>query len=229
MFDPSTLWWFVAASLLLIVAPGPDILFLVAQGARRGARAGLITALGLAAGNLVHTLGAALGISVVFQTSVLAFNSLKYAGAAYLLFLAWKILRAPHAARAAASVGETRESLFWRGFLMNVLNPKVALFFLAFLPQFVSARVGPVWLQMMFHGLLFTVLVACVFGTIGLFAGKLGVWLTRGGRSARHARDLNSGRRACARNPGERLTRSMNIMVAAVFVLLALRLATTQR
>ena len=210
MYEPSTLWLFVTASLLLIVAPGPDIVFLVSQGVRRGARAGLSTAMGLATGNLVHTLFAALGISAVFQTSAIAFNLLKYAGAAYLLFLAWKIMRTTAVLRMNELAPEAPRSLFWRGFLMNVLNPKVALFFLAFLPQFVSARVGPPWLQMFFYGVLFTALVVFVFGAIGLFAGKLGVWLMRGG---------GSGRIGC----------TLNKAVAAMFVLLALRLATVER
>src|SRR3990167_4860365 len=128
MFDISTLLLFVTASLLLIVAPGPDIVFLVSQGALRGPRAGFVTAMGLAAGNLVHTVAAALGVSVIFQTSAAAFNALKYAGAAYLLYLAWKTARAGTVE--VSQAGEARnESLFWRAVLMNVLNPKVALFF----------------------------------------------------------------------------------------------------
>ncbi len=186
MPDASTLLLFVPAALLLIVAPGPDILFLVSQGAARGPRAGFATAMGLAAGNLVHTLGAALGLSVLFRTSALAFQALKFAGVAYLLFLAWKMLRsaqkAPAAAGAAPPVGGTGRRQFWVGVGMNVLNPKVALFFLAFLPQFVVPAAGPVWSQMLFLGILFALMVALVFGAIGLFAGRLRPVLERGGR-----------------------------------------------
>ena len=210
MFDTATLLIFVTASLLLIVAPGPDIVFLIAQGATRGARAGFITAMGLAAGNLVHTVAAALGISVVFQTSAVAFNLVKFAGAAYLLYLAWKMMRAGD--ESIESKGESeapRRSLFWRGFMMNVLNPKVALFFLAFLPQFASPSVGPVWVQMLAFGALFTLLVIVIFGAFGIFAGKLSGWLARGagGRIGKYAKWLVSG----------------------VFVMLAVRLATAQR
>jgi threonine/homoserine/homoserine lactone efflux protein len=209
MIDLAASLIFVTASLLLIIAPGPDIFFLIAQGVSRGPRAGLVTAMGLAAGNLVHTLAAALGISIVFQTSALAFNALKLSGAAYLLFLAWKMFRAGLAAQAPTQTGEVGESLFWRGFLMSVLNPKVALFFLAFLPQFVSARAGPVWLQMMVFGLLFTAMVVCVFGAIGLGAGRLRntLWQAKAGRIGPY----------------------LNRAVAGVFVVLALRLALIER
>lgn len=211
MFDAASLALFVTASVLLIVAPGPDIVFLVAQGTTRGARAGFRTAMGLAAGNLVHTLAAALGISVVFQTSAVAFNLVKFAGAAYLLYLAWKMLRAQGKAEdnATAQTETRQESLFWRGFLMNVLNPKVALFFLAFLPQFASPEVGPVWAQMVFFGVLFTLLVVLIFGAFGIFAGSLAAWLARGA--------------------GGRIGKTMKWLVSGVFVLLALRLATAQR
>ena len=210
MPDTTTLLLFVTASLLLIVAPGPDIVFLVLQGASRGPRAGFVTAMGLAAGNLVHTVAAALGVSVIFQTSAIAFSALKYAGAAYLLYLAWM---AAHATGGSVEVSQhdeaRKESLFWRAVLMNVLNPKVALFFLAFLPQFASPKMGPVWAQMSFYGLLFTLLVVIVFGTLGLFAGRASRWLKRAA----------AGRAANA----------FRWLVPGVFVLLALRLATVER
>jgi threonine/homoserine/homoserine lactone efflux protein len=198
LIDPATLLFYVTASLLLAVAPGPDIVYLVAQGAANGPRAGLATALGLAAGNLVHTLGAALGISVIFQTSALAFTALKFAGVGYLLYLAWRALRAPAAAPGAGAPprlpAERGAVLFRRGVLMNVLNPKVALFFLAFLPQFVTPAAGPVWLQMLFYGVVFTLLVALVFGAIGLSAGAVSrVLVGEGGWLARHGRWLVAG------------------------------------
>jgi threonine/homoserine/homoserine lactone efflux protein len=216
MFDPTTLSLFVTASVLLIVAPGPDVVFLVSQGVARGPKAGFVTAMGLAAGNLVHTVAAALGVSVIFQTSAIAFSALKYAGAAYLLYLAWKAARSNGGSFEVSQAGEAaKESLFWRAVLMNVLNPKVALFFLAFLPQFASSSpvssqtAGPVWMQMIFYGLLFTFLVVIVFGTIGLFAGQASPWLARAG----------SGRAA----------RALKWLVPGVFVLLAVRLATVER
>lgn len=173
ILDPSSLGVFVVASVLLILAPGPDVIFLISQSIAQGPRAGFLTALGLACGNLVHTSLAALGISVVFRASPVAFQGLKIAGVAYLLYLAWKAVR-PHAP-AATNLGQTpaapHSGLFLRGVFMNVLNPKVALFFLAFLPQFVNPSTGPVWAQMVLYGVIFTALVIVIFGAIGLSAG----------------------------------------------------------
>jgi threonine/homoserine/homoserine lactone efflux protein len=175
ILDPSSLGVFVFASVLLILAPGPDVVFLISQSVSRGARAGFLTALGLACGNLVHTCLAALGISVVFRASPVAFQGLKIAGVAYLLYLAWKAVRAHAPAPAdptqSPAASPADNGLFLRGVLMNVLNPKVALFFLAFLPQFVSPKAGPVWIQMVVYGVIFTSLVVVIFGAIGLSAG----------------------------------------------------------
>lgn len=213
--ETSNLLFFVSASLLLIIAPGPDIIFLVTQGVTRGARAGVAAAMGLAAGNLVHTAAAALGVSVIFRASPVAFQALKLAGVAYLLYLAWKALKeskpqSKHAAPAtpAAStiaVGDRSRDLFWRGFLMNILNPKVALFFLAFLPQFASPSAGPIGLQMAAYGVLFTLMVAVVFGAFGALAGKVSGWLA--GRAPGHG------------------SRSFGWIVALVYAALAIRLA----
>jgi threonine/homoserine/homoserine lactone efflux protein len=212
ILEPSALGLFVVASVLLILAPGPDIIFLVSQSVALGPRAGFLTALGLACGNLVHTLLAALGISVVFRASPVAFQGLKIAGVAYLLYLAWKAVRsrAPASVDPAGSsqpsVSRPAAGLFLKGVLMNVLNPKVALFFLAFLPQFVAPESGPVWLQMILYGLLFTALVILIFGAVGLIAGHV----TRriGSRWMRH--------RAASRG---------RWLVAGVYAALAARLA----
>jgi threonine/homoserine/homoserine lactone efflux protein len=179
ILEPSALGLFVVASVLLILAPGPDIIFLVSQSVTYGPRAGFLTGLGLACGNLVHTLLAALGISVVFRASPVAFQGLKIAGVAYLLYLAWKAVRShapgpPDPGQPSASEApRPAASLFLRGVLMNVLNPKVALFFLAFLPQFVTPESGPVWAQMLLYGVIFTLLVIAIFGAIGLLAGHV--------------------------------------------------------
>lgn len=191
MFDPQVWWVFLPASLALIVAPGPDLLFLLAQGMQRGRYAGIATAAGLASGNLVHTLGAALGVSVIFRASALAFAALKFAGVIYLLYLAWHALRdlSSGAVEIPRERDRTLGALYRRGVLMNVLNPKVALFFLAFLPQFAHPGYGPVGVQMLLMGCVFTLLVAMVFGTAGWFAGALRPWLLR--RSS-HLRRLST-------------------------------------
>ena len=174
MFDISQISVFLVASFLITIAPGPDIIFLITQSLSNGRKAGVFTALGLASGNLVHTLAAALGISVVFQTSPTAFELLKIAGVCYLLYLAYRAVTSSDDEDIQPTQLHARTtSLFMRGVLMNVLNPKVALFFLAFLPQFVDRNIAPVWQQMVFYGIMFTVLVVIVFGGIGLFAGSI--------------------------------------------------------
>ncbi|GMV95202.1 MAG: lysine transporter LysE [Candidatus Hydrogenedentota bacterium] len=208
MPDFSTFVIFTCASVVLTLAPGPDIIFLIAQGVSKGRRAGFSTAMGLASGCLVHTIGAALGVSVIFRTSALAFQGLKIAGVLYLVYLAWKTVRTP-----ASDAGDTSpetvhingRALFVRGVLMNLLNPKVALFFLAFLPQFASPERGPVWMQMVLLGIVFTAQVVIIFGAIGLFAGQVSEWLRRG--------------------PLASAGRYMRWAVAAVYIALAIRLA----
>ena len=173
MPELSELSFFIAASLLLIIAPGPDIIFLITKSLNNGPTAGLSTALGLACGNLVHTTAAVLGVSAVFQTSQFAFDILKIAGVCYLLFLAFEAITESNANPTTDDNEPLQSSLFMRGVLMNVLNPKVSLFFLAFLPQFVNINTPPVWTQMVFYGVTFTLLVIIVFGSIGLFAGSI--------------------------------------------------------
>ena len=178
MINQPELAYFVICSILLILAPGPDIIFLVTQSTRHGPKAGLFTALGLASGNLIHTAAAAFGISVIFQSSALAFNALKYLGVSYLLYIAYQIIRknnSPNNSQLATI--DKGVSFFTHGFLMNVLNPKVALFFLAFLPQFVSDGSPNIWVEILLYGILFTSLVVIIFGSIGLFSGKLSEYI----------------------------------------------------
>ena len=194
---------FLVASFLITIAPGPDIIFLITQSLSNGKKAGVATAMGLASGNLVHTLAAALGISVVFQTSPTAFELLKIAGVCYLLYLAYRAITASDDTGTMPTQHYAHTtSLYMRGVLMNVLNPKVALFFLAFLPQFVDRNIAPVWQQMLLYGIAFTLLVVIVFGSIGLFAGSIkDKFFT-----------------------GQRKLRLFRWLTAAVFIALALRL-----
>ena len=134
-------WLFLLAGLLLILAPGQDTMFIIGRSLTGGARSGIAAALGITVGSLCHTLAAALGLSAVLATSAFAFSLVKLAGAAYLLYLGARLLFASTpaviAAPAAAAAGGAR-SAFLQGILTNILNPKVALFFLAFLPQFIE-------------------------------------------------------------------------------------------
>ena len=172
MFSISTLFLFMGAAILLILIPGPDLIFAITQGITNGRKAGIYTAIGLALGNTIHTLAAALGLSVLVKTSPILFTIFKIAGALYLFNLAWKSLKHRKAALSLSPEGIIDErSLLRRGLIMNVLNPKVAIFFLTFLPQFVNYEHGQVPLQMILLGLIFIILTALIFGFCAYFAG----------------------------------------------------------
>jgi threonine/homoserine/homoserine lactone efflux protein len=173
--DLSNILYFIAACMLLTIAPGPDILFVIAQSISHGRKAGIATALGLCSGVTVHTLAAALGISAILHQSTLAFQILKYAGACYLLFLAWQALRERKQPLSAVQVSKkSMGALFRRGIFMNVLNPKVSLFFLALLPQFVTPGTMNPSLQMIVLGLIFMVQAIFIFSIVAFFAGSFG-------------------------------------------------------
>ena len=206
----TTLLLFLGASLALTIAPGPDNIFVITQGIARGRRAAIVTAWGMCSGITVHTLAAAAGISAVFYSSAIAFQVVKYAGAAYLLYLAWQALRegGPLAlSTAGIAAGPSVLALFRRGFIMNVLNPKVALFFLAFLPQFIAREAGNVPLQMVVLGLLFMAQALVIFTLIGIFSGSVGGWLQR----------------------RPRVGRQFSWLAAGVFAALGIRLALAER
>ena len=137
MHDLANISYFIITSFLLTIAPGPDIIFLVTQTFNHGPKAGFPTALGLTFGNLIHTLLAAFGVSLIVQASEQAFTVIKILGACYLLYLAYEVI-VTKSAQVNNHIDLSRRSLFIRGVLMNLLNPKVILFFIAFLPQFVS-------------------------------------------------------------------------------------------
>ncbi len=195
MFNSPDFVLFLGTSVLLILVPGPDIIFTITQGMSSGRKAGVLTAMGLALGNVVHTTAAAFGISVIFKTSQTAFFILKIMGALYLFYLAYKAFKGRNAQpepleKAAAQKGAL--SLVAKGFLMNVLNPKVAIFFLAFLPQFVNEGRGSVPLQIIVFGFIFIVLVMIIFGMLGYFAGTMGQKLARSGGFTRVMSYLSS-------------------------------------
>lgn len=175
LIEQSQLIYFIAASAALTLLPGPDILFVLTQSISKGKIAGVATASGLCTGVLVHTTAAALGISALVYKSALAFEIVKYAGAAYLLYLAWHALKESGELVSSALVREADVfALYKRGIFMNVLNPKVGLFFLAFLPQFVDIDSGNVPMQMIFLGIVFMMQAWLIFSAISVFAGTVG-------------------------------------------------------
>jgi len=154
------LWLFVLTGLLLNITPGPDIVYIVGRSARMGARGGVVAALGISAGALLHTAAAAVGISAILTTSALAFTALKWAGAAYLVYIGVQMLLTREKGEAAIMTAARQETsrlrtAFMQGLLTNVFNPKVALFFLAFLPQFIDADAPSKVLAFVALGLLF--------------------------------------------------------------------------
>ena len=177
--DSTAVWLFCAAALALLAIPGPAVLYIVVQSAEQGRRAGLASVAGIHVGSLVHVVAATAGLSALIVASAVAFSAIKYAGAAYLIYLGVRKLleRTPRVA-----VDRRREPLrraFARGIVVNVLNPKTALFFLAFLPQFVDRDEGAVWSQVLVLGLLFVVLGLVSDSLYALAAGTVGGFLRR--------------------------------------------------
>lgn len=179
--------------MALTISPGPDNIFVVTLGITRGRKAAVVTALGMCSGISVHTTAAALGISAIFYSSALAFSLVKYAGALYLLYLAWKTVRNRSLPALASEAGLPATALFRRGFIMNLLNPKVALFFLAFLPQFVTPASGYLPLQMLLLGGIFMLQAIAIFSMIGWFSGSIGKLLLSNPRRVRQFDWLTAG------------------------------------
>ncbi len=210
-----TLIAFFGVAVLLALTPGPDNIFVLLQSAQRGWRAGMCVVLGLCLGLVGHTAAVALGLAAVFAASSTAFTALKLCGAAYLAWLAWGALRAPvrggdGPAPGGREAGQPRVGalrMVGRGVVMNLTNPKVLIFFLAFLPQFADPARGALAPQIMLLGLVFMLATLLVFGAIACFSGVFGTLLQGSARAQR----------------------LLNRSAGLVFLGLALRLATAQR
>lgn len=172
--DISTLFAFLGAAIILTIMPGPDNLFVLAQSITQDKKAGIATSLGLCTGLLVHISAAVLGISAIIYQSTIIFSIVKFAGAAYLLYLAWQSFRAkgdPFTLQQQNT--QAYIELYIKGILMNILNPKVSLFFLALLPQFVNPSQGHVAFQMLILGIVFLIQALVLFSLFSIFAGKV--------------------------------------------------------
>lgn len=208
MLPIETVLAFVTASVLLALAPGPDNIFVLTQSAISGRLSGILVTLGLCTGLIFHTLAVAIGVSVIFQVSALAFTGLKIAGACYLLYLAYQTFRA-----SATEINGnndkhlTSKELYRRGIFMNITNPKVAIFFMAFLPQFTNPEFGSIPMQMIQLGILFLFSALVVFSTIAIVAGFLREWLVK--------------------SPGAQ--KIINRFASLIFVGLAMKLIVTER
>jgi len=199
---------FCGTCALLGLAPGPDNIFVLTQSALRGSRIGITVVLGLSSGLIVHTLAVAFGLAAVFKTSAAAFTGLKLAGAAYLAYLAVQAFRNAGKTTESAASGPVRgRTLYWRGVLMNITNPKVSLFFLAFLPQFANPAKGSLTVQLLLFGALAIMTSLVVFIGIALLAGRLSAVFQR----------------------SSRVQMVMNRVAGTVFLGLALKLVTARR
>lgn len=209
MIELTNLYMFIAASFLLCLAPGPDNIYVLTQGMTKSKKAAIVTTLGLTTGLIIHTSAAAFGISVIFQTSEIAFNIVKYVGAAYLLYIAYQAFKYRNEKLDLSVQNSSSElkKLYFKGFIMNILNPKVSIFFLAFLPQFVNTASGNVPMQMITLGGVFMVLTVVVFSSIGV-AGNL----------------LSS---KLLEKPN--IVKYMNVLTSFVLVSLGIKLALSQR
>jgi threonine/homoserine/homoserine lactone efflux protein len=194
LISHSSLLLFVAGAAILLVIPGPAVTYIVSRSIAHGRAAGLVSVLGIVAGTLCHVVAAALGISAVLATSAVAFQFVKYLGAAYLIYLGIKTLRTRDEQLLAAAEGETRLArIFGQGFLVNLLNPKTALFFLAFLPQFVDPARGHVSVQILELGVLFALMGWCSDSLYALIAGTVAEHIRGSVRLRRAQRNVSGG------------------------------------
>lgn len=206
MLPIETLSAFIVASAFLSLAPGPDNIFVLMQSALYGPKSGLAVTVGLCTGLIVHTTAVAIGVAAIFQTSVLAFTVLKMLGAAYLVFLAWQAFKASGVElESQGSEPVSLVSLYRRGILMNITNPKVSIFFLAFLPQFASLGYGDIAPQVFLLGAVFMLTALCIFTAIAFGAGAIGTWFQQSPKASVY----------------------LNRIAGAVFVALAVKLINT--
>ncbi len=178
MLDWSRLSLFISVALLLVFMPGPNTLYIIARSIQQGRRAGIVSSLGVQVGSLIHIAAAALSLSALLLSSALTFNAVKYAGAAYLIYLGVKTLLMKEKAGPAQAVQKARFSrVFYQGVVVNLLNPKTALFFFAFLPQFIDPARGPVAVQIILLGSILVILGTLSDTVYALAAGSVGNWL----------------------------------------------------
>ena len=208
MPDTASLIVFMTATLALNLTPGPDMLYIIARSVGQGLRAGVVSALGIGIGCLAHTFAAAFGLSALLMSSAVAYDLVRYAGAVYLVYLGARALfDKPRSQEPSELKPDSLPSVFYQGVVTNVLNPKVALFFLAFLPQFARSGAGSISSQIIFLGILFILSGTLVNIVVALLGGRIG--------------------KAFNRRPA--LAQAQRRGAGVVFIALGLRLAFTKR
>lgn len=199
---------FLGVAIVLTVMPGPDNLFTLAQSIAKGKNAGIYTSLGLCTGLIVHITAATIGVTAIIYQSALAFTVVKYIGAAYLLFLAFKSFKEKGSSfDLKAENSLDYKALYKKGIIMNLLNPKLSLFFLAFFPQFIHYENGNASIQMLVYGIVFLIQAFVIFMLISIFAGKVGYFLRK--------------------NPS--LSKKISIIQGSLFALIGLKIAFSQK
>jgi threonine/homoserine/homoserine lactone efflux protein len=192
--NPSSLFLFVSAALVLLIIPGPAVFYIVGRSIGHGRSAGLVSALGIATGSLVHTAAAAVGLSALLMSSAVAFSAVKYLGAAYLIYLGIQKLRREEPFEVSDTAPQVPlRRIFAQGVVVNVLNPKAALFYFAFLPQFVDASSGNVAAQILFLGVLFALLGATTDTFWALTSGTVARLFRRSPLAMRTQRYISGG------------------------------------
>jgi threonine/homoserine/homoserine lactone efflux protein len=202
--DPALFTLFLVTVVIIAVTPGPDMAYVLAHALSQGALAGVVASLGMAVGMVVHTTAAALGLAKLLQASPVAYDVIRYTGAAYLVYIgirAWIAASGEHEAGRPLAV--PLRTVLWRASVTNLLNPKIVLFYLAFLPQFVNPQLGFITTQLLVLGAVFVVVGLVIDTAIGLLGGRIGRWLLRRGSGAE---------------------RQLNRIAGTVFVGLAIRL-----
>jgi len=194
LISHSSLFLFITGAAILLVIPGPAVTYIVSRSIGQGRAAGLVSAMGITVGTLVHIVAATLGLSALLVSSVFAFQFVKYAGAAYLIFLGIRMLRSDDARLPESANGERKLGrIFGQGVLVNLLNPKTALFFLAFLPQFVEPARGHASLQIFELGVLFALMGWFSDSMWALAAGTVAEHIRRSAQLRRVQRNVSGG------------------------------------
>ncbi len=206
--DMTNLQLFFFATLLVVIAPGPGMLFVISRSLAGGRKAGIVSALGTSTGIAVHILLAGFGLSLIIFATETGFKIMKWIGGIYLIFLAWKAFTHRQGLTLESSKADiSHASIFWQGLLVNALNPKVALFFIAFIPQFVNPNSGSVSVQMMVLGTIFMILTVIIFTAYGISAAIIRRWVIE----------------------RPRVNRLIDWVTGSLFIFLGIRLALSDR